>query len=132
MNLLPVTVVGSDNAGTNVTLWTGDHLHVPGVHGLHTGAAAQLGCRPHTLRLQPPGAPRDPAFAWLPGVVEGSEFLGEFTRYRVRPDAAPAGEAAAGTPLWADLPHRTGQRRLPDGAPVAIGLDSSQARLLAG
>ena len=141
MNLLPVAVLATDDAGTTVGLGTEARWHVPGAHGLRAGAAAQLGCRPHTLRLQLPDAARDPGFVWLRGVVEGSEFLGEFTRYRVRPDDAPAqmhgqslpkpGAPVTSATLWADLPHRAGQPRLPGGAPVAIGLDPSQARLLA-
>ncbi|MFM8769114.1 MAG: ABC transporter ATP-binding protein, partial [Rubrivivax sp.] len=96
-------------------------MSVPSPHGLRAGEAAQLGCRPHTLRLQPPDAARDPGFGWLPGVVEGSEFLGEFTRYRLRPDPArvqgqrlpePAAPGAGGT-LWAAPPHRAGPPRLP-------------------
>jgi len=140
MNLLPVTVLAADEAGTTVALRTEARMQVPGAHGLRAGATAQLGCRPHTLRLQPPDAPRDPSFGWLQGVVEGSEFLGEFTRYRVRPGPALTqvtgqglqlvSETVTGAALWADLPHRAGQPRLPGGAPVAIGLDPSQARLL--
>ena len=158
MNLLPVTVLAADAAGVTVAMAadigagafaaarTGRaasaakaadglgppaeqarlRLPAPGALpvGTAAGALAQLGCRPHTLRVQAPDAPRDPAWGWLPGVVEASEFLGEFTRYRVR-----AGDPATGA-LWADLPHRAGQARLPSGAAVAIGLDPAQARLL--
>jgi iron(III) transport system ATP-binding protein len=135
MNLLPVTVLatgGNDRDGecsTTVAL-AGDAsppavLHLTGPHpltGSVAGAAAQLGCRPHTLRLQPVAAPRDPACGWLNGVVQASEFLGEFTRYRVQ---------AGALGLWADQPHRAGQPRLPTGEAVAVGLDPTQARLLA-
>ena len=158
MNLLPVTVLAADAAGVTVAMAadigagafaaarTGRaasaakatdalgppaeqarlRLPAPGALpvGTAAGALAQLGCRPHTLRVQAPDAPRDPAWGWLPGVVEASEFLGEFTRYRVR-----AVDPATGA-LWADLPHRAGQARLPSGAAVAIGLDPAQARLL--
>ena len=167
MNLMPVTVLEADAAGTTVALAadTGAgafaaarkgstasavtaatsaaaamaagalgppagqaQLRLPDLGALPAGTAAgalaQLGCRPHTLRVQDPDAPRDPAWGWLPGVVEASEFLGEFTRYRVR-----AGDPATGA-LWADLPHRAGQARLPSGAAVAVGLDPAQARLL--
>jgi iron(III) transport system ATP-binding protein len=159
MNLLPVTVLAADAAGVTVAMAadigagafaaarTGRaasaakaadalgppaeqarlRLPAPGALpvGTAAGALAQLGCRPHTLRVQDPDAPRDPAWGWLPGVVEASEFLGEFTRYRVR-----TGDPATGA-LWADLPHRAGQARLPSGAAVAVGLDPAQARLLA-
>ena len=151
MNLLPVTVLAADGAGTTVALASGTglgaqahrvaeakghssldpdtqtaagvSLHLPDTTGrLPAGAAAHLGCRPHTLRLQAPDAVRDPAWGWLAGVVKGSEFLGEFTRYRVR---------AGGWMLWVDQPHRAGQARLPTGAELQIGLDPMQARLLA-
>jgi iron(III) transport system ATP-binding protein len=127
MNLLPVTVTTAGAAGATVALAGGDPspaaLHVPGAHALATGAAAHLGCRPHTLRLQPVDAPRDPECGWLNGVVQASEFLGEFTRYRVQ---------AGAWALQADQPHRAGQPRLPTGAAVAVGLDPTQARLLVG
>ena len=138
MNLLPVTVVEADAAGITVAL-AADTLGPPAEQarlrlpalgalpvGTATGAPVQLGCRPHTLRVQAPDATRDPACGWLPGVVEASEFLGEFTRYRVR-----AGDQAPVT-LWADQPHHAGQVRLPSGAAVAVGLDPAQARLLPG
>jgi iron(III) transport system ATP-binding protein len=140
MNLMPVTVLEADAAGTTVALAadTGAgafaaarkgstasavtaatsaaaamaagalsppagqaQLRLPDLGALPVGTAAgalaQLGCRPHTLRVQDPDAPRDPAWGWLPGVVEASEFLGEFTRYRVR----------AGDPDWGWLLDRT-------------------------
>ena len=136
MNLLPVTVLatgggggGSEGEGSASVALAGDAspptvLHLTGPHqltGSFAGAAAQLGCRPHTLRLQPVDAPRDPACGWLSGVVQASEFLGEFTRYRVQ---------AGAWALQADQPHRAGQPRLPTGAAVAVGLDPTQARLL--
>ena len=134
MNLLPVTVLSTggndrEGAGSTTVALAGDAsppavLHLTGPHplmGSVAGAAAQLGCRPHTLRLQPMDAPRDPACGWLNGVVQASEFLGEFTRYRVQ---------AGALGLWADQPHRAGQPRLPTGEAVAVGLDPTQARLL--
>ncbi|MEI6028467.1 MAG: ABC transporter ATP-binding protein [Betaproteobacteria bacterium] len=148
MNLLPVTVVEVNAAGTTVASAGAEGaqegpaaaaaepisltLHLPGASGLRAGAAAQLGFRPHTMRLQPLDAARDAQCAWLQGVLEASEFLGEFTRYRVRAGGGQAGAMQAGLKLWADQPHRAGQPRLPDGASVAIGLDPAQARLLAG
>jgi iron(III) transport system ATP-binding protein len=54
-------------------------------------------------------------------VVEGSEFLGEFTRYRVQ---------AGAWALWASPPHRAGLPHRPKGGAVAIGLDATQARRL--
>ena len=41
--------------------------------------------RPHTIRMIVGDGLRDGAYVWLNGAVEHREFLGEFTRYRVRP-----------------------------------------------
>jgi iron(III) transport system ATP-binding protein len=125
MNLLPVTVLSAAENGTAVAL-AGEAapqatLRLPSQHPVAAGGTAQLGCRPHTLRLQPAAAPRDPSCSWLDGVVQASEFLGEFTRYRVQ---------AGAWALWADQPHHAGLPRLPTGTAVAIGLDATQARLL--
>jgi iron(III) transport system ATP-binding protein len=125
MNLLPVTVLSTAENGTAVAL-AGKAapqatLRLPSQHPVAASGTAQLGCRPHTLRLQPAAAPRDPTCSWLDGVVQASEFLGEFTRYRVQ---------AGAWALWADQPHRAGLPRLPRGTAVAIGLDATQARLL--
>jgi iron(III) transport system ATP-binding protein len=55
--------------------------------------------------------------------VEAAEFLGETTRYRVR---------AAEQVLWVDEPRRIGQGKFAPGAEVGVGLDPTQARLMAG
>jgi iron(III) transport system ATP-binding protein len=77
--------------------------------------------RPHSLRVEVADAVQDPSHLWIPGTIEASEFLGEFTRYRVR----------AGTQTLAvDQPHFAGLSKFPEGAPVALGLDRTQVRLL--
>ena len=57
----------------------------------------------------------------LDGQVEAREFVGEFTRYRVR-----VGTHA----LVVDQAHRTGHPSLPVGERVVLHLDPAQARLL--
>ena len=58
----------------------------------------------------------------MTGTVEASEFLGEFTRYRVRVGAHS---------LAVDQAHHVGQSEFPVGATVSLGLETSQVRLLA-
>jgi iron(III) transport system ATP-binding protein len=78
--------------------------------------------RPHSLRMDVPDAVRDARYIWMPGLVEASEFLGEFTRYRVR----------VGThSLAVDQPHYLGLSKFPVGALVNLGLEPSQVRLFA-
>ncbi len=57
----------------------------------------------------------------LSGVVQSSEFLGEFTRYVVR----------VGTHrITTDQPHLVGMRRIDDGATVALAVAGEQLRVL--
>ncbi len=57
----------------------------------HPRRSLMLSFRPHSLRVEVADAARDARFVWMPGTVEASEFLGEFTRYRVRVGAHNAG-----------------------------------------
>ncbi|MYN13252.1 polyamine ABC transporter ATP-binding protein [Pusillimonas sp. TS35] len=78
--------------------------------------------RPHTVQIENAGGRGDARFIWLPGIIERSEFLGEFTRYDVR-----VGEQR----LTADQSHYAGLKQFRHGAPVSIGLEPTQVRLLA-
>jgi len=78
--------------------------------------------RPHAVDLQDATAPRDVLHLWFSGAVESSEFLGEFTRYRVR-----AGDGV----IIADVAHYAGGTRHPNGTPVALGVMPSQVRFFA-
>ncbi|MEW5881100.1 MAG: ABC transporter ATP-binding protein [Pseudomonadota bacterium] len=86
-----------------------------------------LSFRPHTTVLEPRDRALDAAddgrTIWLEGEIVSAEFLGEFTRYRVR-----AGSAE----LTADQPHLAGQPTLAVGAAVRLGIDVSQIRCLRG
>ena len=79
--------------------------------------------RPHVVDLQSADASRDPLHLWFSGTVEGSEFQGEFTRYRVR-----AGHGV----IIADVAHYAGGTRHPNGTAVALGVMPSQLRFFAG
>lgn len=78
--------------------------------------------RPHALRVGAAESSADAAGLRFQGTVEASEFLGEFTRYRVR-----VGRQS----LSVDHAHRVGLGRHAVGAPLALGLEPSQVRLLA-
>ena len=77
--------------------------------------------RPHTIRMTVGDAVRDGAYVWFAGTVEQHEFLGEFTRYRVR-----VGEAV----IIADQAHFSGMAPFSEGANVALGVDATQIRYL--
>ncbi|CAB3674934.1 Vitamin B12 import ATP-binding protein BtuD [Achromobacter pulmonis] len=105
-------------------------LAVEGVGDLHLPLAAEAplaqrlaaSFRPHTVQIEMADGLGDARYVWLPGVVESSEFLGEFTRYQVQ-----IGEQR----LTADQSHLAGLSPFPAGAPVSIGLEPTQVRLLA-
>ncbi|MBO1012855.1 ABC transporter ATP-binding protein [Achromobacter sp. SD115] len=105
-------------------------LAVEGVGDLHlplageAPAASRLAAsfRPHTVQIEMADGLGDARYVWLPGIVESSEFLGEFTRYQVQ-----IGEQR----LTADQSHLAGLSPFPVGAPVSIGLEPTQVRLLA-
>lgn len=105
-------------------------LAVEGIGNLHlpltaeAPAAPRLAAsfRPHTVQIEMADGLGDARYVWLPGIVESSEFLGEFTRYQVL-----IGEQR----LTADQSHLAGLSPFPAGAPVSIGLEPSQIRLLA-
>jgi iron(III) transport system ATP-binding protein len=88
------------------------------------GTRVAVGFRPHTVQVAEPGAPElsGGELAWLNGAVQIREFLGEFTRYRIR----------VGTQtLVADRAHHSGSREYAIGATVRVGIDPSEVRLLA-
>jgi iron(III) transport system ATP-binding protein len=109
-------------------------LDVPGVGDLSIplqpdtlrGCAGQnqlkLSFRPHTLKVDVADAAPDARYIWMPGTVEASEFMGEFTRYRVR---------VGSQSLSVDQPHFAGLSKFLTGGAVNLGLEPSQMRLFA-
>lgn len=93
------------------------------IKGQGQDAQLQLSFRPHTLKVDVADATQDARYIWMPGTVEASEFLGEFTRYRVR-----VGDQA----LSVDQPHFAGLSKFPVGGTVSLGLEPCQVRLFAG
>ena len=96
-------------------------LRLPESAGRFVRGAVTVSLRPGALMLASRQISRDPRLAWVDGVVEAAEFLGETTRYRVRVGART---------LFADEPHRLGQGKFAPGAEVCVGLDPTQARLM--
>ena len=84
--------------------------------------AAALSFRPHQVSICVRDEQVDASRLWLDGQVESAEFLGEFSRYRVR-----VGEVA----LITDQPHYAGLVMFPPGAQVQLGIDPTQVRFLA-
>ena len=122
MNLMPATVRATSPQGLTLALDGVGELHLPRLAEMPAGAQVRLSFRPHSLRIEAADATRDGGRLWLPGTVEASEFLGEFTRYRVRVGAHS---------LAVDEAHRAGADGHAVGAAVSLGLDTSQLRLLA-
>ena len=83
---------------------------------------AALAFRPHQVSINVRDEQTDASRVWVEGVVESAEFLGEFSRYRVR-----VGEVA----LVTDQPHYAGLPMFPPGAQVQLGIEPSQLRFLA-
>jgi len=120
MNLLPGRV--RSRSGGQLTLevdGVGD-IRLPLDGDVPNTPQLTLSFRPHALRVEVADAQRDARYVWLPGSIEASEFLGEFTRYRVR---------VGGHALAVDQPHCAGLSKFPVGAVVRLGLEPSQVRL---
>lgn len=122
MNLLPGRVRTRHGNGLTLAVEGVGDLHFPLAADAPAGDAMIICLRPHSLRVEVSDAPRDARLVWMPGTIEAREFLGEFTRYRVR----------VGThSLAVDHPHHVGLGSVPVGSAVGLGLDASQVRLLA-
>jgi iron(III) transport system ATP-binding protein len=122
MNLLPGTVRSRSSRSLTLDVDGVGDLHFPLVAEAPAGERLMVSFRPHSLRVDVADAAHDARFVWMPGTVEASEFLGEFTRYRVR-----VGTQA----LVVDQAHHAGLSKFPAGGTVSLGLEPSQVRLLA-
>jgi iron(III) transport system ATP-binding protein len=122
MNLLPGTVRARSSQALTLDVDGVGDLHFPLVAEAPPGDRLMVSFRPHSLRVDVADAARDARFVWMPGMVEASEFLGEFTRYRVRVGAQG---------LAVDQAHYAGLSKFPVGSAVSLGLEPSQVRLLA-
>jgi iron(III) transport system ATP-binding protein len=84
MNLLPARVRARSSERLTLEVQGVGDLHLPTPAGAPAGDALMVSFRPHSLHVDVADAVRDARFVWMPGTIEASEFLGEFTRYRVR------------------------------------------------
>ncbi|MEO8280385.1 MAG: ABC transporter ATP-binding protein [Ideonella sp.] len=98
-------------------------LRFPQLADAPSGDSLQVSFRPHSLRVDVADAAQDARFVWMPGTVEASEFLGEFTRYQVR-----VGQQR----LAVDHPHHVGLSKFPIGGAVSLGIEPSQVRVFSG
>lgn len=122
MNLLPARVRSRSSTGVALDIDGVGDLHLPLAGETPPAERLTVSFRPHSLRVEVADAARDARYVWMPGTVDASEFLGEFTRYRIR----------VGTRhLAVDQAHYAGLGKFPVGAAVSLGLDPSQVRLLA-
>jgi iron(III) transport system ATP-binding protein len=122
MNLMPGQVRARSAQTLTLDVDGVGDLHLPWLVEAPEGDHLMISFRPHSLRVDVADAPRDARFVWMPGTVEASEFLGEFTRYRVR---------VGSQSLAVDQAHHAGLGKFPVGAAVSLGLEPSQVRLLA-
>jgi iron(III) transport system ATP-binding protein len=80
----------------------------------------QLSFRPHSVKVETAPSTSDDITLCIQGAVEGSEFMGESTRYRVR----------VGTQsLSVDQPHYAGVPKLVVGTSLNLNLSPTQIRL---
>ena len=114
-----VTSVGGDTIGFHAN-GLGD-IRLPRPPEAPAVGAAALAFRPHQVSIRVRDEQTDASRLWVDGVVESAEFLGEFSRYRVR-----AGEVA----LITDQPHYAGVPLFPTGAQVRLGIEPTQVRFL--
>jgi len=122
MNLLPGRVRARQGSSLTLDVDGVGDLRFPLAADAPEGDRLMVSFRPHSLRVEVADAARDARYVWMPGTVEASEFLGEFTRYRVR----------VGTQsLAVDQAHHAGLSKFPVGGAVSLGLEPSQVRLLA-
>ena len=120
-NLLDGQVTAVDAGGLDFEVHRLGALRLPPPAEPLASGAATLALRPHQVSIAAPQDATDASRLWLDGQVESAEFLGEFSRYRVR-----VGELA----LLSDQPHCAGVPLFAPGAPVRLGIDPRQLRLL--
>ena len=120
-NLLEGTVTALDGRSLRFDAQGLGTLTLPAPAEPPVVGAAALAFRPHQVSIAAPGEPADAARVWLDGQVQSAEFLGEFSRYRVR-----VGDLA----LISDQPHMAGSVLFTPGARVRLGLDPRQLRYL--
>ena len=99
-------------------------VRLPRLADVPPGGRLALSFRPHAVQMSVGPAAADAATRpqlTLPGIVHGSEFLGEFTRYVV---------AVGALRITSDQPHLVGTRRIDEGTTVTLAVPAEQLRVL--
>ena len=122
-NLMPAVVRSRQGGALMLDVAGLGEVQLPAGTTAPEGETLTLGFRPHALAMAAADGADTPSGIALPGTVESSEFLGEFTRYSVR-----VGPHA----LAVDHPHQAGGAAFSVGSAVKLGLQVSQLRLCAG
>ena len=118
-NLLAGRICGREGDALLVELDGIGGVRLPAASGMPEAGPVLLTFRPHATCIAPAGGGSN--IAWLDGVIAGSEFLGEFTRYQVR---------VGGVVVTADQPHLRGATSHATGTAVRLGIDMTQVRCL--
>ncbi|GAA4409315.1 ABC transporter ATP-binding protein [Advenella faeciporci] len=121
MNTLEGRVTARDASKVSIYVDAIGELHIPVNGHVPEGDFLAASFRPHTLQIHPADTRQDPNFIWLPGIIEASEFLGEFTRYQI---------TSGNTLITADQTHFSDQQKMKAGQAVTLALTPSQIRLL--
>ncbi len=140
MNMLVGTLQHGEG-GFNLQVDGVGDLQLPAADGHPSGSRLAASFRPHRVLLEPVGTGEQPGNAgrpgtaghpvtggpadrclWMPGTVQGSEFSGEFTRYRVK--VGPQS-------VTADQMHHAGSIQFAGGTRVRVGIAAEDIRLLA-
>jgi iron(III) transport system ATP-binding protein len=104
------------------TVFRSDALGAIALAGRAASAGpAEIAIRPHAIQLAAPGTAPDGGRSWLDGTVAEREFLGEFVRYNVK---------VGSMELVVDQPHYMGEPGFAPGAPVRVGINPAQMKLL--
>ncbi len=121
-NLVEGQVLGADATQIHFSSEPFGKMMLPGHVGAPRLGAACMSLRPHALRLIPRGASAQANEFMAGAVVEHREFLGQFTRYRVR---------VGSSSLLVDIQHRTSAVLYSAGDEVAVSFDPREARCIA-
>lgn len=121
VNLIQGEVARVNGSSVSFVSNTLGEMTLPKTPGVPLTGKVSISFRPHTVQLTVGDAHRGNEYVWLDGKIEHREFLGEFTRYRVR-----VGEII----MVADQAHFSGLPQLAPGAVVSLGVQPSQIRYL--
>ncbi|MDQ3028234.1 MAG: ABC transporter ATP-binding protein [Pseudomonadota bacterium] len=106
-------------AGIRFTSALGD-VALPATLDAGESRQAELAFRPHAVQVDLDRV-SNTAQLQLEGIVEASEFLGEFVRYEVRVGSAT---------VIADRPHHRGSATLAKGLPVRLSVPPTEMRII--